>query len=84
VPEANAIVVAPATFNTINRWVAGITNTITVGALWEFLGLDGPIVAVPDVNPPLARHPTLRASLRQLRRALDPHPEGAVPLGRAA
>jgi phosphopantothenoylcysteine decarboxylase len=28
VPEANAIVVAPATFNTINRWVAGITNTL--------------------------------------------------------
>jgi phosphopantothenoylcysteine synthetase/decarboxylase len=24
VPEANAIVVAPATFNTINKWVAGI------------------------------------------------------------
>jgi phosphopantothenoylcysteine synthetase/decarboxylase len=31
VPEADAIVVAPATFNTINRWVAGITNTVAVG-----------------------------------------------------
>jgi phosphopantothenoylcysteine synthetase/decarboxylase len=67
VPEANAIVVAPATFNTINRWVAGITNTVAVGTLCEHLGLDAPIVAVPNVNPPLARHPTLRASLRQLR-----------------
>ena len=67
VPEANAIVVAPATFNTINRWVAGITNTVAVGTLCEFLGLDGPIVAVPNVNPPLARHPTFRASLHQLR-----------------
>jgi phosphopantothenoylcysteine synthetase/decarboxylase len=67
VPEANAIVVAPATFNTINRWVAGITNTVAVGTLCEFLGLDGPIVAVPNVNSPLARHPTFRASLRQLR-----------------
>jgi phosphopantothenoylcysteine synthetase/decarboxylase len=38
-----------------------------VGTLCEFLGLDGPIVAVPNVNPPLARHPTFRASLRQLR-----------------
>jgi Flavoprotein len=44
VPEANAIVVAPATFNTINRWVAGITNTVAVGTLCESLGLDGPIV----------------------------------------
>ena len=33
VPEASAIVVAPATFNTINRWVAGITDTVAVGAL---------------------------------------------------
>jgi len=67
VSEANAIVVAPATFNTINRWVAGITNTVAVGTLCESLGLDAPIVAVPNVNPPLARHPTFRASLRQLR-----------------
>jgi phosphopantothenoylcysteine synthetase/decarboxylase len=67
VPEAQAIVVAPATFNTINRWVAGITNTVAVGTLCEYLGLDAPIVAVPNVNPPLARHPTFRASLRQLR-----------------
>jgi hypothetical protein len=50
VPEANAIVVAPATFNTINRWVAGITNTVAVGTLCEFLGLDAPIIAVPNVN----------------------------------
>jgi phosphopantothenoylcysteine synthetase/decarboxylase len=67
VPEADAIVVAPATFNTINRWVAGITDTVAVGTLCEFLGLDGPIVAVPNVNPPLARHPMFRAFLRQLR-----------------
>jgi phosphopantothenoylcysteine synthetase/decarboxylase len=66
VPEANAVVVAPATFNAINRWVAGITNTVAVGTLCEYLGLDAPIVAVPNVNPPLARHPTFRASLRQL------------------
>jgi len=67
VPEANAIVVAPATFNTINRWVAGTTNTVAVGTLCESLGLDAPIVAVPNVNPPLARHPTFRTSLHQLR-----------------
>jgi phosphopantothenoylcysteine synthetase/decarboxylase len=67
VPEANAIVVAPATFNTINKWVAGITDTVAVGALCEYLGLDAPIVAAPNVNPPLGRHPTFRASLRRLR-----------------
>jgi phosphopantothenoylcysteine synthetase/decarboxylase len=67
VPEAHSIVVAPATFNTINKWVAGITDTVAVGTLCEYLGLDAPIVAAPNVNPPLARHPTFRASLRRLR-----------------
>jgi phosphopantothenoylcysteine synthetase/decarboxylase len=67
VPEADAIVVAPATFNTINKWVAGITDTIAVGTLCEYLGLDAPIVAAPNVNPPLGRHPTFRANLRRLR-----------------
>jgi len=67
VPEANAIVVAPATFNTINKWVAGITDTVAVGTLCEYLGLDAPIVAAPNVNPPLGRHPTFRANLRRLR-----------------
>jgi hypothetical protein len=90
VPEANAIVVAPATFNTINRWVAGITNTVAVGTLCESLGLDAPIVAVPNVNPPLARHPTFRTSLRRLREwgALSrssPRPcRGRVPRRRTA
>jgi phosphopantothenoylcysteine synthetase/decarboxylase len=42
VPEASAVVVAPATFNTINRWVAGITDTVAVGTLCEALGLDPP------------------------------------------
>jgi phosphopantothenoylcysteine synthetase/decarboxylase len=67
VPEANAIVVAPATFNTINKWVAGITDTVAVGTLSEYLGLDAPIIAAPNVNPPLGRHPTFRANLRRLR-----------------
>jgi phosphopantothenoylcysteine synthetase/decarboxylase len=67
VPEAQALVVAPATFNTINRWAAGITNTVAVGTLCEYLGLAAPIIAVPNVNPPLARHPTFRANLRHLR-----------------
>jgi phosphopantothenoylcysteine synthetase/decarboxylase len=67
VPEADAIVVAPATFNTINKWVAGITDTVAVGTLCEYLGLDAPIVVAPNVNPPLARHPTFRAGLRRLQ-----------------
>jgi phosphopantothenoylcysteine synthetase/decarboxylase len=30
-PEPNAIIVAPATFNTINKWAAGIADTLRLG-----------------------------------------------------
>ena len=55
VPEANAIVVAPATFNTINRWVAGITNTVAVGTLCESLGSHAPVGGDPRGSQPGAR-----------------------------
>ena len=56
----------PPSTRSTGGW-AGITDTVAVGTLCESLGLDAPIVAVPNVNPPLARHPTFRTSLRQLR-----------------
>jgi len=46
-PLANAIVVAPATFNTINKWVTGISDTFALGLLNEAIGLKIPIVLVP-------------------------------------
>jgi hypothetical protein len=46
-PRADAIVVFPATFNTINKWASGISDTLAVGLLCEYMGLGMPIVAVP-------------------------------------
>ncbi|GAA0902957.1 hypothetical protein GCM10009549_05330 [Streptomyces thermoalcalitolerans] len=34
-PPADAIAVAPATFNTINKWAAGISDTLALGILCE-------------------------------------------------
>jgi phosphopantothenoylcysteine synthetase/decarboxylase len=61
------MVVAPATFNTINKWAAGISDTLALGLLNEALGLGLPIVAVPIPNAALARHPAFHASVRFLR-----------------
>ena len=55
-PAADAVVVAPATFNTVNKWAAGITDTFAAGLLCELTGLGVPIVAVPLVKDALARH----------------------------
>jgi phosphopantothenoylcysteine synthetase/decarboxylase len=66
VPDADAVVVAPATFNTLNKWVAGIADTVASATLSEYLGRSVPIVVAPNVNPDLARHPTFRANLSVL------------------
>ena len=66
-PQADAAVLAPATFNTVNKWAAGITDTFAVGLLCELTGLGVPILAVPLVKDALARHVAFTQSLDVLR-----------------
>lgn len=66
-PAADAVIVAPATFNTINKWACGIADTFAVGLLCELTGLDVPIVAVPLLKNALARHIAFGANLDALR-----------------
>ena len=66
-PPANAFAAAPATFNTINKWAAGISDTLALGLLNEAIGLGLPIVTVPWPNVALARHPAFGRSVAVLR-----------------
>jgi phosphopantothenoylcysteine synthetase/decarboxylase len=66
-PPADAMVVAPATFNTINKWAQGISDTLALGLLNEAIGLELPVVAVPVPNQALAKHPSFRESVDRLR-----------------
>ena len=66
-PRADAFVVAPATFNTINKLACGISDTLALGLLNEAVGLGLPILAVPWPNTALARHPAFRRSVAELR-----------------
>lgn len=68
-PRADAIVVFPATFNTLNKWVLGISDTLALGLLCEYTGLKMPIVAVPCVLTAsgLDTHPAFSRSIAQLR-----------------
>ncbi len=53
----DVIIVAPATYNTINKWAAGISDNYALGLLAEAPGLQIPIIALPFVNSALAaRH----------------------------
>jgi Flavoprotein len=66
-PPASAFAAVPATFNTINKWAAGISDTLALGLLNEAIGLDLPIVTVPWPNAALARHPAFGRSIALLR-----------------
>ncbi|MFE3829678.1 flavoprotein [Streptomyces sp. NPDC059092] len=66
-PPADAIAVAPATFNTINKWAAGISDTLALGILCEAYGSGIPTAVLPYVNAALAAHPAYRRSLDLLR-----------------
>ncbi|MGN9775462.1 flavoprotein [Micromonospora sp. H33] len=65
-PPADAMVVCPATVNTVNKWVAGIADTLALGLLVEAQGLGVPLVAVPYTNAAMAAHPAFRAGLGRL------------------
>ena len=63
----DAIIVAPATYNTINKWALGISDTYALGVLAETTGLNVPIVVLPFVNSALASRPPFRRSVEALR-----------------
>src|SRR5579875_2137450 len=68
-PRADAIIVFPATFNTINKWALGISDTLALGILCEYTGLHMPIIAVPcfRTGGGLDGHPAFFKSLNALR-----------------
>ncbi|MGH3304269.1 MAG: flavoprotein [Streptosporangiaceae bacterium] len=65
---SDAIIVAPATFNTICKWAQGISDTYALGILAETTGLAVPIVVLPFVNTALAARAPFRRSIAELRR----------------
>ena len=66
-PEAHAMVVAPATVNTINKWSAGIADTLALGLIVEGIGKGLPIVAFPFTNVAMAAHPAFGEAIERLR-----------------
>jgi phosphopantothenoylcysteine synthetase/decarboxylase len=80
----DAIMVAPATYNTINKWAHGISDTYALGILAETTGLAVPIIVLPFVNTALASRQPFRRSVQSLRAEgvhillgpgwIEPHP----------
>lgn len=66
-PRADAFIVAPATYNTINKFAHGIADTYALGVLAEAPGLGIPVVVLPFVNSALAARTPYRRSVEDLR-----------------
>ncbi len=63
----DAVIVAPATYNTINKWALGVSDTYALGVLAEVTGLGIPVVVLPFVNSALACRWPFQRSIETLR-----------------
>jgi hypothetical protein len=66
-PDPDAMIVAPATYNTITKWALGIADTYVLTRLAEQVGRKIPITAGPYLNVKFAEHPTYHESLATLK-----------------
>ncbi len=65
-PRPRVVVACPLTFNTVNKLVAGISDTYALGVLNEAVSTGTPTIGVPLMSGRLWHHPALTASLATL------------------
>ncbi len=68
-PPPDAVLFAPATFNSFNSLALGLTTSWVVGYAAEALGKGVPVLVMPCVNTALAAHPQFARSAATLREA---------------
>jgi phosphopantothenoylcysteine decarboxylase len=66
-PSPDAMLVCPATFNTVNKWAYGLADTLALALLTEAIGLGLPLVVAPALNSAQAAHPAFDRSVTALR-----------------
>src|SRR5262245_58267927 len=69
-PRGDAVLVAPATFNTVNKCAAGISDTLALGLVNEALAVGSiPLALVTWVESSMFAHPAYEPSMARLRGA---------------
>ncbi len=63
--EADALVIAPATANTIGKMAGGFADNLLTTL---YLAADCPVVVVPSMNVNMFKHPAVRENIEKLRR----------------
>lgn len=79
-PPRGLVLVAPCSFNSLNKLAQGIADNLALSITAEAIGRGTPVVVAISVNAPLWAHPRARESAATLRRwgcaVVDPVAEG--------
>ena len=65
-PPFGLVLVAPCSFNSLNKLAAGIADNLALSVVAEAIGRPTPVVVAPSVNQPLLDHPRTAQSLATL------------------
>ncbi|CAL9310368.1 flavoprotein [Streptomyces sp. SudanB52_2052] len=97
-PKADAMLMAPMSCTTLNKWGAGIADTLAIGIPSEAVHMGVPVAAMPYFNQAQGAQPAVARSIAVLREqgvlvldgpdGYEPHPPkrgnpGAYPWGKA-
>jgi phosphopantothenoylcysteine synthetase/decarboxylase len=66
-PPDGLVLVAPCSFNSLNKLAAGIADNLALSLTAEAIGRGTPVLIALSVNPPLYAHPRLAESMTVLR-----------------
>ncbi|MFY1649410.1 flavoprotein [Solwaraspora sp. WMMB762] len=66
-PPVDAVIIAPATYNTVNKLACGVADTYPLTSTAELIGRGVPTVVVPFVNAALAARAPYQRSIADLR-----------------
>lgn len=79
-PPDGVVLVAPCTFNSLNKLSQGIADNLALSITAEAIGRGTPVIVAASVNPPLWAHPRARESAAILRSwgvtVIDPVADG--------
>ena len=65
-PPDGLLLVAPCSFNSLNKLAHGIADNLALSVVAEAIGRQTPVIVGPSLNAPLLAHPVAQASLKTL------------------
>jgi phosphopantothenoylcysteine synthetase/decarboxylase len=82
-PPDGLVVVAPCSFNSLNKLAGGIADNLAMSLTAEAIGRGTPVIVAVSVNAPLLRHPRAQDSMATLRSwgvsVIEPVDSGSGP-----